>query len=142
MIFFMFSLCINSLLINNFYSFSWLIRLMELPEPPATLVFTGSHNQVQDGVQACVPLSCRMHEVVVEDQCGVSPNLAPTSSGLIVTVLPHQCLSSHQMPPIIDCYVFVVAYYGDFTNKCPAAGGKGTLHFTNKYPMGDTSFHY
>ena len=79
-----------------------------------------------------------MHEVVVEDQCGVSPNLAPTSSGLIVAVLPHQRLSSHQIPLIFDCYVFVIAYYGDFTNKCPAAGGEGTVNFTNKYPMGDT----
>jgi hypothetical protein len=79
-----------------------------------------------------------MHEVVVEDQCGVSPNLAPTSSGLIVVVLPHQRLSSHQMPPIFDCDIFVVAYYAIFTNKCPAAGGEGTLDFTNKYPVGDT----
>ena len=50
-------------------------------------------------------------------------------------------MSSHQMPPIFDCYVFVVAYYRDFTNKCLTAGGEGILHFTNKYPMGDTSFY-
>ena len=168
----MFSLCINSLPINNFHSFLWLITSNHWTlivhfvnkQIDGTTSHTGFHRIPQtsagwqEGLRAC-SAKCMML------WWKVSVVWAPTSSGLIVALLPHQCLSSDQMPRYLvvtsslsPLHIMVISptntrqrvgrsnkyTVGDnsFHQQAPAAGGEqGTLDFTNKCPVEDTSFH-